>query len=191
MISGSRMLFSAVVVILGMALMAPLALADSALTSGPAEQDSVSRLAVLESKARLEAANKALVKRWLQELWDEGDFSVAGELLSADFTRHSAEHPANDPDAYIAIIRSCHDGFPDTEIIQVDELLAEGDRVFVRWRWTGTDQAEFLGVPATGKAIDVYGEDVIRIQDGRITDVWPLFDPLRVMLQIGAIKSAE
>jgi steroid delta-isomerase-like uncharacterized protein len=163
---------------------APVAASAAAATAS----DSTDRLVELEKKAALEDRNKALVKRWLEELWNQGDYRVAGVLLAEDFERHSTDHPASGPDAYLAIIKSCHDGFPDSNIVQVDELLAEGDRVFVRWRWTGTHQADFLGVPASGKRIDVLGEDVIRIQDGRITDVWPLFDPLRVLLQIGAIE---
>lgn len=163
--------------------------ADTTAQSGPAEQDSATRLATLESKAQQEAANKALVKRWLEELWDAGDYSKVGEILSADFQRHSEGYPASGPDGYVAIIQSLHDGFPDSKITQVDELLADGDRVFVRWRWTGTHLADFRGIPASGKAIDVLGEDVIRIQNGRITDVWPLFDTLRALLQIGAIQS--
>ncbi len=149
------------------------------------------RLAELEAKAQQEAANKALVERWLEELWNQGNFAVAEELLSADFRRHSEGYPASGPQAYAAIVKSCHDGFPDTRIVQVDELIADGDRVFVRWRWTGTHLAEFRGVAATGKPIDVLGEDVIRIQDGRITDIWPLFDPLRLMLQIGAVTESK
>lgn len=152
-----------------------------------AESDA-ERLARFDARADQESQNKALVRRWLAELWDQGDFAAASELLSADFTRHSQGFPARGPDAYAAIVKSCHDGFPDTRIVMVDELIAEGDRIFVRWRWTGTHKAEFRGFPATGKSIDVYGEDVIRIHDGRITDIWPLFDPLRLMLQIGAIS---
>jgi steroid delta-isomerase-like uncharacterized protein len=156
--------------------------------SGPLHGDAPGGPAALEAKAAREAANKALVRRWLDELWDQGDYAVANELLVPDFRRHSAEYPANDPAAYAAIVKSCHDAFPDTRISLVDELIADGDRVFVRWRWTGTHRAAFRGIAATGRAIDVLGEDVIRIQDGRITDVWPLFDPLRLMLQLGAIE---
>ena len=142
----------------------------------------------LRTKAELETANKALVRRWLSELWHAGDYTVAAELLAGDFKRHSAGHPAAGPEAYAAIVKSCHDGFPDTDISMVGELLADGDRVFVRWRWTGTHTGEFRGVAPTGRPIDVLGEDVIRIQNGQITDIWPLFDPLRLMLQIGAIE---
>jgi steroid delta-isomerase-like uncharacterized protein len=146
------------------------------------------RCEALQAKAQQEAANRALVGRWLEELWNQADFSVVGELLAPEFQRHSAEQPASGPDAYLAIIKSCHDGFPDSNITLADEPLADSDRVFVRWRWVGTHQAAFAGIPASGRRIDVVGQDVIRIRDGRITDIWPLFDPLRLMLQIGAIE---
>ena len=153
-----------------------------------AGQQESARLAELESQEAAEMANKALVKRWLEELWNQGDYRVANQLLAAEFQRHSEGYPASGPDAYVAIIKSCHDGFPDSKIVQVDELIADGNRVFVRWRWTGTHRAEFRGIGASGKTIDVLGEDVILIQDGKITDIWPLFDPLRLMLQIGAVQ---
>ncbi len=140
-----------------------------------------------QSRIALEQANKDATKRWLSELWDQGEYAVATELLTADFRRHSEGYPAVGPEAYAAIIKSCHDGFPDTKISLVD-LIAEGDKVFVRWHWTGTHQAEFRGVAATGKEISVYGEDLILFRDGKISDIWPLFDPLRLMLQIGAIE---
>ena len=156
--------------------------------AGRADDSTTDRLTAYEAQAAREDANKALVRRWLTELWDQGNFAVATELLAPDFKRHSSGYPASGPEAYAAIVRSCHDGFPDTRIVMVDELIAEDDRVFVRWRWTGTHKGTFRGVEATGNAIDVLGEDVIRIESGRITDIWPLFDPLRLMLQIDAIE---
>lgn len=156
----------------------------------PARGADAAQLPALEAKAATEAANKQLVRRWLSELWDQGNYEVASSLLSADFKRHSEGYPATGPEAYAAIVKSCHDGFPDTKIVMVDELIADGDRVFVRWRWTGTHTEAFRGIAPSGNAIDVLGEDVIRIQDGKITDIWPLFDPLRLMLQIGAISES-
>jgi len=143
--------------------------------------------AAYQARIAQEDANKEITRRWLSELWDGGDYAVAAELLTADFKRHSTELPATGPEAYAAIIKACHDGFPDTKITLVD-LIAENDKVFVRWHWTGTHQADFLGVPATGKPIDVYGEDLIIFRDGKISEIFPLFDTLRVMLQIGAIE---
>ena len=147
-------------------------------------------LAAFRAQAKTEFENKELVRRWLSELWDQARFEVADELLAEKFTRHSEGYPAQGPDAYVAIIKSCHDAFPDPRITMVGEPIAEGDRVFVRWRWTGTHEGTFRGVTPTYREIDVLGEDVIRVEDGRITDVWPLFDPLRLMFQLGAVLQA-
>jgi steroid delta-isomerase-like uncharacterized protein len=146
------------------------------------------KLAAYDAQAALELANKNLVRRWLAELWDGGDFAIASELLASDFKRHSEGYPATGPVAYANIVKSCHDAFPDTRIVLADALMADGDRVFVRWRWTGTHKAPFRGIAPTGKAIDLLGEDVILVKDGKITDIWPLFDPLRLMLQIGVLE---
>ena len=158
--------------------------ADMQAQSAKADE---TQLAEYQARIALEQAHKAIIQRWLDELWDQADFSVATELLTEDFKRHSEGYPAVGPEAYAAIIKSCHDGFPDTRITLVD-MIAENDKVFVRWHWTGTHTAEFRGVPASGKEINVYGADLIQFRDGKISDIWPLFDPLRLMLQIGAIE---
>ncbi len=159
-----------------------------------AEPAKVSETELAEYRARvaLEQAHKDIIHRWLSELWDQAHYSVAAELLTADFKRHSESegYAAEGPEAYAAIIKSCHDGFPDSRITLVD-MIAENDKVFVRWHWTGTHTAEFRGIPASGKAISVYGEDLIHFRDGKISGIWPLFDPLRLMLQIGAIEQVN
>lgn len=149
-------------------------------------------LAAYKSRMAMEQAHKDIIHRWLNELWDQGDYSVAAELLTEDFQRHSESegYAAEGPEAYAAIVKSCHDGFPDTRITLLD-VIAENDKVFVRWHWTGTHTAEFRGIPATGKEIDVYGEDLIHFRDGKISAIRPLFDPLRLMLQIGAIEQVK
>lgn len=148
-----------------------------------------SELAAYRARTVREQAHKDIIHRWLSELWDQGNYSIAAELLTADFKRHSESegYAAESPEAYAAIVKSCHDGFPDTRITLVD-MIAEDDKVFVRWHWTGTHTSEFRGIPATGKEISVYGEDLIHFRDGKISAIWPLFDPLRLMLQIGAVE---
>jgi len=151
--------------------------------------NSETELAEFRVRVAMEQTHKDIIHRWLNELWDQGNFSVATELLTEDFQRHSESegYAAEGPEAYAAIVKSCHDGFPDTRITLVD-MIAENDKVFVRWHWTGTHTAEFRGIPASGNEISVYGEDLIQFRDGKISAIWPLFDPLRLMLQIGAIE---
>lgn len=145
------------------------------------------KVEAFESKKAIEEANKALIKRWLAELWDKGNYAVAQEILVPDFIRHSKAAPATGPKQYAAIVKSCHDAFPDTKIELVD-MIAEGDKVFVRWSWTGTHKAAFRKIPPTGKKIHVFGCDLIRIKDGKLVELWPLFDPLRLMKQLGILS---
>ncbi len=76
--------------------------------------------------------------------------------------------------------------FPDYQV-DVQHILGEGDPVATHWTLSGTHQAEFYGIPATGRSVTVEGMNVFRLVDGRITEVWTQFDALGVMQQIGAL----
>ena len=78
--------------------------------------------------------------------------------------------------------------FPDIDV-SVDDLIAEGDRVVIRWTGTGTHSGEFMGVPATGVKISVTGIAIDRIEGGKIVEHWEQFDTLGMMQQLGAIPS--
>ena len=78
--------------------------------------------------------------------------------------------------------------FPDSEVT-VQHVVGEGDLVATHWTVTGTHQAEFFGVPATGRKATVEGMNVYRLAGGRITDVWTQFDALGLMGQLGALPS--
>lgn len=75
---------------------------------------------------------------------------------------------------------------PDSEVT-VQHVVGEGDLVATHWTVTGTHQAEFFGVPATGRKVTVEGMNVYRLAGGRITDVWTQFDALGLMAQLGAL----
>ena len=77
---------------------------------------------------------------------------------------------------------------PDSEVT-VQHVVGEGDLVATHWTVTGTHQAEFFGVPATGRKVTVEGMNVYRLAGGRITDVWTQFDALGLMGQLGALPS--
>jgi steroid delta-isomerase-like uncharacterized protein len=76
--------------------------------------------------------------------------------------------------------------FPDLHV-QPDELLdAEGDRVVVRWTASGTHSGDaFLGQPASGRAFSISGIDIIRIEDGRVAEIWQAEDGIGLLKQLG------
>lgn len=78
--------------------------------------------------------------------------------------------------------------FPDLHIT-IEDMVGEGDRVAWRLTVTGTQQAEFRGVPASGTAVEFDAQYVFRFRDGKIIERWTNFDRLGVMIQLGAIPA--
>ncbi len=133
--------------------------------------------------------NKALALRYFHEVWGQGNYALEDELLAPDYIDHQAA-PGFPPDRighhqFLVHFRSA---FPDLRFTMGD-LIAEGDRVMDRWSVEATHLGEFLGIPATGKAVTFWGIDILRIVNGRITEIWHLEDQLSVLQQLGVIPA--
>ena len=85
---------------------------------------------------------------------------------------------------FLRAVSMYHDAFPDIGY-SVDDLFADGDRVAVRVTLRGTHKGEFLGIPPTGKQLNVSGIGIYRIADGKIAEVWGLRDHIGTMPQLG------
>jgi predicted ester cyclase len=77
-------------------------------------------------------------------------------------------------------------GFPDLNFA-IKEQISEGDKVASRFEWTGTHRGEFLGMPATGRPVRVWGIVIDRLENGRIKDTRIIMDSLGLMMQLGVI----
>lgn len=86
------------------------------------------------------------------------------------------------------ILRQMRTAFPDLDF-SIKEQIAEGEKVVSRFEWTGTHHAPFLGVPATGRPVRVWGIVIDRLEAGRIKDTRIIMDSLGLMMQLGAIPS--
>jgi len=75
--------------------------------------------------------------------------------------------------------------------VEVDEVIAEGDRVMLRWTFHGTQQGEYLGYPATGRQVSHTGINIFRIENGKIAEMWDLYDRLWLWQQLGAIPETR
>ena len=78
--------------------------------------------------------------------------------------------------------------FPDLEE-DLQDITASGDTVATRWVLTGSQQQEFMGIPASGQPIRIEGMNFYRLRDGRVTDLWTQFDGVAMMQQLGAIPA--
>ena len=131
--------------------------------------------------------NKAAVRRWLEEGWNQGNVAVIDALAAPDFVDHHLL-PGFPPNAsgHKAWLQAARAGFPDVHIA-IEDMIAEGDKVVTRMRVTGTHTGEFLGIPPSGKSISIGGIGISRIVDGKSVEYWESFDALGLMQQIGAI----
>ena len=134
--------------------------------------------------------NRAVVDRLTEEVFNQGNVDVIDELVAEDFVEHDPM-PGVEPDreGFKQFISTLRSAFPDLRT-EVEDQIAEGDRVVERWRSTATHQGEFMGVPATGKRVTIEGMDISRIEAGKIVEHWTKVDILGLMEQLGAIPAS-
>jgi steroid delta-isomerase-like uncharacterized protein len=129
----------------------------------------------------------ATVRRFYGLLSD-GDIDGFGDMLTDDFVEHE-ETPGLAPtkDGVLEFFRIQRAAFPDMRL-DPEDVLVDGDKVVARARMTGTHEGELMGMPPTGKSVDVQLIDIIRFgDDGLAHEHWGVFDLMAMMQQLGAV----
>jgi steroid delta-isomerase-like uncharacterized protein len=132
------------------------------------------------------AANKVLVSRFYEEVWNLGNLEVCDEILSPDYTRHDLR-PGNPsgPAGMKKIAGDFRNTFPDIHLA-VSFMVAEDNMVVVRWVITGTHTGKWGKIKATGKKAGFSGINIFRFEKGKVAELWNYRDDLGLMEQIGA-----
>ena len=132
-------------------------------------------------------ANKKVVRRFIEEGAAKNDHRVIDETLSPNFVHHNPIPgvPGNAEGIKMGIA-AFRQAFPDYRLAIMD-LVAEGDKVASRIRFTGTHKGELMGMPPTGKSVQTEFWHIERIANGRIAERWSLFDQWGLMQQLGAV----
>jgi steroid delta-isomerase-like uncharacterized protein len=129
--------------------------------------------------------NKTLARRWFEDLFSRGDLDAADEILSQDFLdhlTHEDERGLEELKHYVGIYRNA---FPDIEDT-VEDIVAEGEKVVVRWKSSGVHEGEFMGVAPTGTHVTFTGMRLFRIADNKIVESWVNLDERGLQEQLGA-----
>jgi steroid delta-isomerase-like uncharacterized protein len=120
---------------------------------------------------------------------DDDPAAVAARSVTGDFHNHSAKIGRPDgPEGYAATVGDLRTGFPDLRI-EVEDVIAEGDRVVVRGWFTGTNDGPFMGRPATGRTVRMPQIHIFRMRDGRVCESWACMDELDGMRQLGVLPA--
>lgn len=122
------------------------------------------------------AANKELVGRFYKEVYVDWNMAVVDAVVSPRFVSHDwAEGGPTGPRAFRDYYSALRSAVPDAHYV-VDDLIAEDDKVVVRWRLLGTHQRAFNGIPPTGAAITLRGIAVYRLEGGKMMERWVVSD---------------
>lgn len=136
----------------------------------------------------MSAENKALVRRWFDEVWNKGDASAIDRLFAANGIVHGLGAEMKGPAGFKPFHAAYRDAFPDVRL-ELEDLIAEDDKVAFRWTATATHQGSGLGFPPTGKKVSFTGMGVIRVQDGKLVEGWNNFDQLGLVQQLGIVTA--
>src|SRR3954471_22905751 len=131
----------------------------------------------------------ALVRRFIDEVFNAGNFDAVDEILAPDYTHHdpTTQEFGSGMEGFKRLMGYYRDAFPDLTITFEDQFAA-GDRVVDRWTGQGTHQGELMGITATGKPVSAIGMSIHRIVDGRIAETWNIYDAAGMLRQLGVIS---
>ena len=134
----------------------------------------------------MSAENKALVERWFEEVWNQGRSDVVDEMFAADGVVHGLGDERRGPDGFKLFHAAFRQAFPDVRV-EVEDVIAEGDKVAYRLTATGIHSGNGLGFAATGRPVRFVAMGFARIENGKIAEGWNVLDQLGMLTQLGAI----
>ena len=129
--------------------------------------------------------NKAIVRRFFEEVFNRQNLAVLDELVSSDFIHHQPGRVLRGAEFFNQVKSRDHFlAFPDLHIT-IEDMIAEGDKVVTRWTARGTHQGEAMGLPPTGNEVTWTGMNFMRVVNGKLVEDWEELDLLGLMQQLG------
>lgn len=133
--------------------------------------------------------NVIAIRRFVDEVFNDRQFDLVDELYQPDAYDHNLlpglPHGPAGRKLQLGVYMAA---FPDARLT-AEEIIAEGDKVALRWSLTGTHQGDLMGIPPTGKQIAIGGAVFERYVDGKMAEHWEIFDQVGMLQQLGAIPA--
>jgi hypothetical protein len=130
--------------------------------------------------------NKALMTRFIEEVWNAGNLDVADEIFDPQATTPGIPQLPPGPEGAKVVARMFKAAFPDFHIT-IEDLVASGDRVAARFSQTGTHQGPFMGVAPTGARVQFGEIGIVRVAGGKVVESWYESDMLSLYQQLGIV----
>ncbi len=135
--------------------------------------------------------NKAIIRRYVEEVQSRGNLALLDEIAAPTFVNHSSP-PGVPPtlDGVKQLAQQVLAAFPDGTMT-IEDMVAEGDKVVTRKTFRGTHQGTYLGLPPTGRRVEVALIDVVRFEEGKAAEHWLEWDTFGMLQQLGALPAPE
>jgi steroid delta-isomerase-like uncharacterized protein len=134
-------------------------------------------------------ANKALVHRVIDELWNARRTELIDEIYAADFIVRNPDGDLHGPDGYRELYTRYTEAFPDAQLHLDGEIVAEGDTVATPYVFTGTHRGDLMGIAPTGRKVSVKGTTIFHIKNGRMIEERAVWDTAALLQQLGVIPT--
>ena len=136
-------------------------------------------------------ANRTLIHRWFEQVWNEGRTEAIAEMLADDAIVHGLSDDSSTPwrglDSFKEFHAKFRGAFPDIRVT-VEDTVREGDRIAARCSVRGKHTGEALGFAATQAPVEFTGMVIVRIKDGKIVEAWNNFDFMTLYKQLGVVQ---
>ena len=133
-------------------------------------------------------ANRAVVDRFGEEVWNKGNLAAVDELVAGDFVGYGPGRGiTRGPEALKRAVNRMRTAFPDLLFV-VEDTVAEGDKVVTRWTGQGTHRGEWRGIAPSGRVVTFTGIAIRRLADGKIAERWVNVDYTGLLRQIGGSR---
>ncbi|HBY96195.1 MAG TPA: ester cyclase [Chloroflexi bacterium] len=136
--------------------------------------------------------NLARIANFFDEVWNWGNLAVVDQNVADDFSYHDPANPwvAPGPPGVTDLVLTYRTAFPDLRFV-LEDVIAEGDKVVVRWRAEGTHEGNLRHIPATGTRVSTTGITIFCLVGGKIAEAWTNYDMLGLLSELGVVSTPE
>ncbi len=137
--------------------------------------------------------NVTMMRRWFQEVWNEGRTQTIYDLLAPDAVGIGELEDGGKlrgPAEFVPFVARIRGAFPDINVV-IEDAFGADDKVVLRWFATMTHQGDHLGMPATGEKVRITGTTIVRVVDKQIIEAWDNWDQLAMLKQIGVYERPQ
>lgn len=141
--------------------------------------------------------DKEVVRRYYEEAFNEGRTDLLEELIAEDVVNHDpvsdetlTPEEARGFEGFVRHVEAAREAFPDATVT-IEDVIAEGDEVLVRFTFEGTHEGRFVGIEPTGNRVEGTNMVLMRLEDGKIVERWEESDSLDLLRQLGVLPPPE